>query len=106
MPHRHLLLLSFKVSQIPSLLAVSSFSSFTLSYPVAVSLEVDPPGNLEDILVGEGAVGVEVVTAGPLQPAHQLPHVSCKAVLGGRPCQPAAPETSKTKLVRQEGGKL
>ena len=62
---------------------------------VPVSLEIDPPGNLEDILVGEWTIWIEVVTARPLQPSHQLAHVSCKTVLGGGSCQPAAPEKCK-----------
>ena len=54
--------------------------------PVPVSLEIDPPGNLEDILVGEWTIWIEVVTARPLQPSHQLAHVSCKTVLGRGSC--------------------
>ena len=55
------------------------------------SLEVDPPGYLQDVLVGEWTVRVEVVAAGPLHPPDQLTHVGGEAVLGGGACQASAP---------------
>ena len=76
----------------------SSSSSKSLKYhhlllsPIFLLLKVDPPCNLEDILVGERTIWIEVVAASSFQPSHQLAHVSRKAVLGGSSCQPAAPE--------------
>ena len=76
----------------------SSSSSKSLKYhhlllsPIFLLLKVDPPCNLEDILVGERTIWIEVVAASSFQPSHQLAHVSRKAVLGGSSCQAAAPE--------------
>ena len=68
-------------------------STFDVDILLFLSLEVDPSGDLQNILVGEGAVWVEVVAACPLQSPHQAAHVRCKAVLRGSPCQAAAPAT-------------
>ena len=48
-----------------------------------LSLEGDSLGDLQHVLVGEGALGVEVVAAQALHPPHQVPHVRREAVLGG-----------------------
>ena len=58
---------------------------------VAFSLEINPFGNLHDVMIGEGTIGIEIVTAMALQPADQLAHVRREGVLGrgaGHACRP------------------
>ena len=56
-----------------------------------MSLEGDSLGDLQHVLVGEGALWVEVVAALALHPPHQVPHVRREAVLGGGPGQAHTP---------------
>ena len=56
-----------------------------------MSLEGDSLGDLQHVLVGEGALWVEVVAALALHPPHQVAHVRREAVLGGGPGQAHTP---------------
>ena len=56
-----------------------------LHYFLTRSLEVYPLGDLRDVLVGEGALGIEVVATLALHASHQAAHVRRETVFGRSP---------------------
>ena len=48
------------------------------------SFEINSLCNLKNVLVGERTLWIKVVAPLTLHSSHQLTHVSCKTILGGR----------------------
>lgn len=64
------------------------------------SLELDPLGDLHNVLPREGAAGIKVVAARALHPSDELAHVGGEAVLGGLPGHAGGPATEAHSAIR------
>ena len=63
------------------------------------SFEINSLCNLKNVLVGERTLWIKVVAPLTLHPSHQLTHVSCETILGGRTRQTHSSEIVFNQLV-------